>query len=628
MPAHFFQRLCRTHGAARRRSSTSLVTLSARDQLGLFAVVNQAEIDLAGIQIHSADLHLHAGAGGVAQAGALAAQLLPHFVELEIFAAQLGDVNHALDVERIELHEQAKAGHGADGAGKLLTQMLAHIAALEPGLNIPRGLVGAALICAAMGTNDFPALDLGGSLGRIDGLGTTRPLGRHRHIHLAGIEVVALVRQNRLDDPVHQQVGITPNRAGEVGICLVAQAKVPRVGRGVQRLLHGAQQHRVDLGRVNAILGGRGNRLILLGLGIIANAQAKTQGTQIGLQGHTLFGRRAFVNAEERAVLGISNEVRGADIGRQHGLFDQLVRIVTCARDDLLDAAVVVADDLRLGRVEVNRTTAATLSQQSAIDLVQMQQMRHQIAPLGSLRPMGIAQNRRHLVVGETGVRADHRRIELVSLHLAAFADQHVADHRKPVFIGVERAQAVGQLLRQHRNDAAREVDRGGALVGIPVQRVTGLDVVAHIRNRHQQAPATEGSLAAALLVGLAEHRIIEVTRVFTVNGDQGHIAQVNTPLQVDGTQFLRQLGGLRQGLGAEAVRHIVFAHRDFDLHAGVVNLTQDLHHAAHRLRIQRRRLNQFNRHHLPGRCIGRAVLGDQDVLTHALVFGRHQPDA
>jgi hypothetical protein len=35
--------------------------------------------------------------------------------------------------------------------------------------------------------------------------------------------------------------------------------------------------------------------------------------------------------------------------------FNQLVRIVAGARHDFFDAAVVVADDLRLGRLKVHR---------------------------------------------------------------------------------------------------------------------------------------------------------------------------------------------------------------------------------------------------------------------------------
>jgi hypothetical protein len=60
----------------------------------------------------------------------------------------------------------------------------------------------------------------------------------------------------------------------------------------------------------------------------------------------------------------------------------------------------------------------------------------------------------------------------------------------------------------------------------------------------------------------------------------------------------------------------------------GVVDLAEDLGHAAHRLRIQRGRLGELDRHDLARGRVGDRVLRDHDVLTVALVLGRHEPDA
>jgi hypothetical protein len=53
------------------------------------------------------------------------------------------------------------------------------------------------------------------------------------------------------------------------------------------------------------------------------------------------------------------------------------VRVVARARHDLLDAAVLVADDLRLGGVEVDRAAPLPRAQQGAVHLVQVQQVGH-----------------------------------------------------------------------------------------------------------------------------------------------------------------------------------------------------------------------------------------------------------
>jgi hypothetical protein len=100
----------------------------------------------------------------------------------------------------------------------------------------------------------------------------------------------------------------------------------------------------------------------------------------------------------------------------------------------------------------------------------------------------------------------------------------------------------------------------------------------------------------------------------------------VDTLLAVGRAQPFGQGRRLRQRLRREAVRHLVLAHRDLDLHAGVIDLAQHFRHAPHRLRVQRGRLGQFDRHHLPDGGAGGAVFRDQDVLAITPVFRGHDP--
>ena len=75
-------------------------------------------------------------------------------------------------------------------------------------------------------------------------------------------------------------------------------------------------------------------------------------------------------------------------------------------------------------------------------------------------------------------------------------------------------------------------------------------------------------------------------------------------------------------------MRHLVLAHRDLDLHAGIVDLAEHLGDAADRLRVQRRRLHQLDGDDLSCLGVGDAVARHDDVLAVALVFGREQPNA
>ena len=209
-------------------------------------------------------------------------------------------------------------------------------------------------------------------------------------------------------------------------------------------------------------------------------------------------------------------------------------------------------------------------------------------------------------------------------MHLALGGDQHVADHAQALDIGVERAQTVGELLGQHRDDAAREVHAGGAVVGVHVDGAAGLHIVAHVGNGHQQAPA----LAAPYLGRLAVHGVVEVARVLAVDGDQRHVGQVDALLFVLRAHLVGQGASLGQAVLGKLVRHAVLAHGDLDLHARVVHLTEHFSDAAHRLAEQRGWLGQLHHHHLPGLGGTQGTCGDEDVLPIALVFGSHNPDA
>ena len=146
---------------------------------------------------------------------------------------------------------------------------------------------------------------------------------------------------------------------------------------------------------------------------------------------------------------------------------------------------------------------------------------------------------------------------------------------------------------------------------------------MADVGDRDQQAEA----VLAADLDRLAIHRIVEVARVFAVDGYQRYVAQVDPVFEVGVAHFGRQPGGrLQRGVG-EDVRHAELAHGDFDFHAGIVKVAQHFDHAAGRLLEARRLLEQFDADDLAGLGLARRT-GDQDVLADALVFRGDQPHA
>ena len=376
--------------------------------------------------------------------------------------------------------------------------------------------------------------------------------------------------------------------------------------------------------RLGPVLGHLGDVAELRGMRVVADGLGNAHGLQIVAQNLLLLGRRALVHTEKASVFALLNEIGGTNIGRQHGFFDQLVGIIAGARDNFFNTPRLVADDLCLSGFKIYRTARLARQQQSTVYIVQIEQIGHQGFALHSFGAACVLQDRRNFGVGEACVAEHHSRIKLVCVHLTFGVDQHVANHAKSLNAWVQRTQSIGQFLWQHGNHAAREIHRSGSVVGVDIDRCPRLHIVAHVGNRHQQTP----TFATAHLGGLTIHRVVKITRVFAIDGDQRHVAQINAIFVIAGPDMVRQLARLRQRGFGKLVGYAIFADRNFNLHAWVINFTQHLLDTPHRLPIQRRRLGEFDHHHLAGFGLASGCFGDQYILPVALVFRRHQPHA
>src|SRR5688572_9557314 len=156
-----------------------------------YARSGRHEVDLAGLEVDAHQLHGHAVGEAPALAGTLAEQLVARGVELEVIPAELGDVHQAVDEVVVEGDEQAERRHAGDAAGEGAADVVAHVVALEPVLDVAAGVVGAPLGLGAVAPERLP-------------------VGFH----------IRFIGQHRFDGPVHQQIRIAPDRRGEVHVGL------------------------------------------------------------------------------------------------------------------------------------------------------------------------------------------------------------------------------------------------------------------------------------------------------------------------------------------------------------------------------------------------------------------------
>ena len=176
-------------------------------------------------------------------------------------------------------------------------------------------------------------------------------------------QLVFLTRQYRFDDTVYQQIRITTNRAGEVRVSLIRQTKVTAVHRRVNRLLHGAQEHGVDLLRIRTVFGCLCDFLKLSRLRVITETKWQAQGFEVIAKNVFFLGCRALMHTEQSGVLALFNKVSTADIGGQHSLFNQTVRFVARTRYDLFNLTTFIAHNLCFGGFKINCTPDCTRSQ-------------------------------------------------------------------------------------------------------------------------------------------------------------------------------------------------------------------------------------------------------------------------
>ena len=138
----------------------------ARTRLQRVRLLHQTKINAPTIQIDPTDLHANTRSQGIPQTRAFATKLLAGLVKTVILPTQLRDVDKTLNVHRIQCHEDAETRDSADNTRILFTEVFTHVFALEPGLNVPAGFIGTALIGAAMHASSLPGLHVYAQLAR------------------------------------------------------------------------------------------------------------------------------------------------------------------------------------------------------------------------------------------------------------------------------------------------------------------------------------------------------------------------------------------------------------------------------------------------------------------------------
>ncbi len=152
----------------------------------------------------------------------------------------------------------------------------------------------------------------------------------------------------------------------------------------------------------------------------------------------------------------------------------------------------------------------------------------------------------------------------------------HDRAHHQAVFARIERADSVREFLGQHGLGAIRKINGSPAQTRFAVERRAAPDVVRNVGDVNLQLPVS-------VFLALHIHRVVEIPRRFSVNRDDGQIAEVAPPRAFRFAHRTRRGGRLRQDFRGKFVREMMFSDEDFHVHAKIARLAENFDHAARR---------------------------------------------
>src|SRR5882762_5705500 len=224
-----------------------------------------------------------------------------------------------------------------------------------------------------------------------------------------------------------KQVRVAPDGRSEVRVVLVGEPEVADVLRAVLRLLQRAQQHRLEQLHVRTLAYRLEQLRVVFRSGFVSAVERETESLEKLAQALQFLRSRAFMNAVQRRVFALGENVRGANVRGEHALLDDAVGIVAL---DLLDARktpLAVEDELGFDRLEIDRAALLPRLEQRSEESIQQLQTRQQSFQFQRRLAPRVGKGGGHRGVGEPRARAHDRRIEAIPADLTLRANRDVA---------------------------------------------------------------------------------------------------------------------------------------------------------------------------------------------------------
>ncbi len=152
--------------------------------------------------------------------------------------------------------------------------------------------------------------------------------------------------------------------------------------------------------------------------------------------------------------------------------------------------------------------------------------------------------------------------------------DFHDAGEDEAVEVRAQAADVGREFERKHGHGAVGKVDAGAAQAGFLIERGVGRDVLRDVGDVDLEFEIIVSEYAD-------EDGVVEVAGGFSVDGDDGEIAEVAAALEFARREFRLGPVALRRGRLREVMRQVEFADHDFDVYAEIVFAAEDFGNAS-----------------------------------------------
>ena len=268
-----------------------------------------------------------------------------------------------------------------------------------------------------------------------------------------------------LNNAVDLQIGITSDRRGEMGIILRSQAEMSAADGHIFCLLHGTQGQTAD----ECFLFGSFNlfqqllQLLRMHLTIMS-----ADGISKVIDKHTqalhLLRVRVVVGTVHKRKLLPEVILRNGLIRHQHKILNDLGCRVAFIWFNIHRSPLLIQDDLRLRKVKIDGAALMPLFPQNVRQLFHKVEHLYKSRVLFHVFFIAICHNGIHRGVSHAAVYPDHGLRDLMPKHASLRINLHDTAECQTVCTLIQGTNAVGKLMRQHRDHTVYQIYAGAAV--------------------------------------------------------------------------------------------------------------------------------------------------------------------